>query len=94
MRYFALIGMLLLSGCVTADQGYVRSSGRTNPERLQLALAECQGEAAATPQGFYVGGFGVAGLAGNLMARAAQEQSVTSACMARHGYVVAQQAQQ
>ena len=90
MRYLALIGVLLLSGCVTADQGYVRASGRTNPERLQLAFAECQGEAAATPQGFYVEGFGVAGLAGNLMARASQDQSITSACMARHGYVAAQ----
>jgi hypothetical protein len=92
MRYLALVGVLLLSGCVTDGQGYVRASGRTNPERLQLALAECQGEAAATPQGFYVEGPGMVGLAGSLMIRAAQDQSVTSACMARHGYVVAQQA--
>jgi hypothetical protein len=92
MRYLALFGVLLLTGCVTADQGgeYVRASGRTNPERLQLALAQCQGEAAATPQGFWVEGFGVAGLAGNLMLRGAQVDTVTSACMARHGYVVAQ----
>ena len=90
MRYLALIGVLLLGGCVTADQGYVRASGRTNPERLRLAMAECQGEAAATPQGFYVEGFGVAGLAGNVMLRGAQVDTVTSACMARHGYVVAQ----
>jgi hypothetical protein len=90
MRYLALVGVLLLSGCVTDGQGYVRANGRTNPERLQLALAECQGEAAATPQGFWVEGFGVAGLAGNLMLRGAQVDTVTSACMARHGYVVAQ----
>ena len=92
MRYLALVGVLLLSACVTADdQGYVRAySGRTNPERLRLAMAECQGEAAATPQGFYVEGFGVAGLAGNVMLRGAQVDTVTSACMARHGYVVAQ----
>ena len=91
MRYLALIGALLLSACVTTDeQGYVRASGRTNPERLQLALAQCQGEAAATPQGFWVEGFGVAGLAGNLMLRGAQVDTVTSACMARHGYVMAQ----
>jgi hypothetical protein len=92
MRYLVLIGVLLLSGCVTDGQGYVRASGRTNPERLQLALAECQGEAAGTPQGFYIEGPGMVGLAGSLMIRAAQDQSVTSACMARHGYVVAQQA--
>lgn len=90
MRYLTLCGALLLTGCVTADQGeYVRASGRTNPERLRLALAECQGEAAATPQGFWVEGFGVAGLAGNLMLRGAQVDSVASACMARHGYVTA-----
>ncbi len=90
MRYLALIGVLLLGACVTADQGYVRASGRTNPERLRLALTECQGEAAATPQGFWVEGFGVAGLAGNLMLRGAQVDTVTTACMARRGYVVAQ----
>jgi hypothetical protein len=93
MRYLALVGVLLLSACMTTDQGYVRASGRTNPERLQLALAECQGEAAATPQGFYIEGPGMVGLAGSLMMRAAQDQSITSACMARHGYVVAQQSQ-
>jgi hypothetical protein len=91
MRYLALVGVLLLSACVTTDdQGYVRASGRTNPERLRLAMTECQGEAAATPQGFYIEGGGMVGLAGSLMMRAAQEQSVTSACMARRGYVVAQ----
>ena len=88
MRNLTLMGALLLSACVTADQGYVRASGRTNPERLQLVLAGCQGEAAATPQGFWVEGFGVAGLAGNLALRGAQVDTVT--CMARHGYVVAQ----
>jgi hypothetical protein len=66
MRYLALVGVLLLGTCVTDNQGYVRASGRTNPERLQLALAECQGEAAATPQGFYIEGPGMVGLAGSL----------------------------
>jgi len=90
MRYLALSGMLLLGACVTADQGYVRTSGRTNPEHMRLALAQCQGEAAATPQGFYVSGLGLVGVAGNVMARAAQVDTVTSGCMARYGYVVAQ----
>ena len=90
MRYLALSGMLLLSACVTADQHYVRAGGRTNPQHVQLALAQCQGEAAATPQGFYVVGGGWVGFAGNLMARAAQVDTVTSACMARSGYVVTQ----
>jgi len=90
MRYLALSGMFLLSACVTADQHYVRAGGRTNPQHVQLALAQCQGEAAATPQGFYVVGGGWVGFAGNLMARAAQVDTVTSACMARSGYVVAQ----
>ena len=93
MRCLALVGVLLLSACVTDDQGYVRASGRTNPEHLRLAMAECQGEAAATPQGFYIEGPGMVGLAGSLMMRAAQDQSVTSACMARHGYVAQPKAQ-
>src|SRR5262249_15748568 len=92
MRYLALIGVLLLGSCVTDNQGYVRVHGRTNPDQLQLTLAQCQGEGAAVPQGFYLAGGGVVGLTGNLMMRAAQEQTVTSACMARNGYVLAQQA--
>lgn len=77
-------------GQATAGQGYVRVGGRTNPQHVQLALAQCQGEAAATPQGFYLAGGGWVGFAGNLVARAVQVDSVTSACMARSGYVVAQ----
>jgi hypothetical protein len=80
-----LLGVLFSSGCVTSGPEYVRASGRTNPQRLQLALAEYQGEAATTPQDLWVEGFGVAGLAGNLMLRGAQVDTVTSACMARHG---------
>ena len=73
----------------------MRARGRTNPQQLQLVLAQCQGEAAASPQAVYVdspavrGGWMV-GLAANAMARAAQVDAVTSACMARNGYVVAQ----
>ena len=93
MRYLALIGVLLLGSCVTDSQGYVRVRGRTNPDNLQLTLAQCQGESASVPQGFYLAAGGMVGLAGNLMMRAAQEQTVTSACMARNGYMVAQQAQ-
>src|SRR5215467_9577696 len=92
MRYLAFAGVLLLSGCVTNGQGYVRASGRTNPNHLQLTLAQCQGESASVPQSFYVEGAGWAGLAGNLVARAAQDQTVISACMARNGYVMSQQA--
>src|SRR5215468_12098856 len=92
MRYLAFAGVLLLSGCVTNGQGYVRASGRTNPNHLQLTLAQCQGESASVPQSFYVEGAGWVGLAGNLVARAAQDQTVTSACMARNGYVLVQQA--
>jgi hypothetical protein len=93
MRYLALVGVLLLGSCVTDDQGYMRVHGRTNADHLRLTLAQCQGEAATVPQSFYVVGGGLVGLTGSLMARAAQDQTVTSACMARNGYVVAQQAQ-
>jgi len=73
----------------------VKARGRTNPQQLQLVLAQCEGEAAASPQAVYVdspairGGAWV-GLAGNVMARAAQYSAETSACMARNGYVMAQ----
>jgi hypothetical protein len=93
MRFFALMGVLLLGSCVTDNQGYVRVHGRTNPDHLRLTLAQCQGEGATAPQDFYIAGGGWVGLTGSLMVRAAQEQTVTSACMARNGYVVAQQAQ-
>src|SRR5262245_65387821 len=100
MRWLAFIGVLLLGAslgaCQTANPaGYVRAKGRTNPQHVQLVLAQCQGEAHATPQGFYIdnvpvrGGAWV-GLAANVMARAAQVDAVTSACMARHGYVMPQ----
>lgn len=93
MRYLAIIGTVLLGSCATDGQGggYARLNGRTNPDHLRLALAQCQGEAAMSPQGFWVSGGGWVGLAGNVMLRAAQEQTVTSGCMARYGYVVAQQ---
>src|SRR5262249_52725602 len=95
MRYLALIGMLLLCSCVTAeDSGYVRARGRTNAEHLRLTLAQCQGEAAATPSDVYVSGPGWAGFAGSLMVRAAQQDTFTSACMARNGYVMARPAPQ
>ena len=93
MRYLALIGTLFLGSCVTADQGYVRASGRTNLDKMRLTLAQCQGEGAATPPGFYVEGVGLVGFAGALAVRAAEVDSVTSACMARHGYIPAQSVQ-
>jgi hypothetical protein len=97
-RYLALIGVLFVGGCQTMDQsggGYVRARGRTNPQQLQLVLAQCQGEAASTPQAVYIdsppvrGGWAL-GLAGNVIARAAQVDAQTSACMARNGYVIPQ----
>ena len=93
MRYWALIGAVLLGSCATDGQGYTRVHGRTNPDHLRLALAQCQAEGAISPQGFYVPAGGWVGLTGNLVLRAAQEQTVTSGCMARNGYVVAQQTQ-
>ena len=98
MRYLALIGMLLLCACqTTAEQGggYAKARGRTNPQQLQLVLAQCQGEAAASPQAVYVDSPGIrggwiVGLAGNVASRAAQYDAETTACMARNGYVVVQ----
>jgi hypothetical protein len=52
---------------------------------MQSVLTQCKGEAAATPQSLYISG-GVIGLVGTLAARAAQDDAVVSACMARNGY--------
>lgn len=90
MRYITLIGMLMLGGCVTAEQGWVRAHGRTNPERLQFALAQCRAEGATAEPGVYVEGGRWAGLAANLMVQAATSDAVAKACMARFGYVMAQ----
>ena len=99
MRYLALMSILLLLGAcqTTAEQGggYVKVRGRTNPQHVQLILAQCQGEAAASPQAVYVDSPGVrggwiVGLAGNVVSRAAQYDAETSACMARHGYIIPQ----
>lgn len=103
MRYLTVLAALLLGSCVTdqgagpgpvagAPQApppppYVRPSGKTNFEQMRLALAQCQGEAAATPQGFWIYGGGLVGLATDVALRAGQNQTVTSACMARFGYV-------
>src|SRR5215471_20945574 len=97
MRYLALMGAVLLGSCVSDGQGYVQVRGRTNPDHLRFTLAQCQGEGqaqgAAVPVGFFVAVGGLAGLAGSLVLGAAQQQAATSACMARNGYVAAQQAQ-
>jgi hypothetical protein len=44
-----------------------------------------RGSTAATPQSFYISG-DVIGLVGTLAARAAQDDAVVLACMARNGY--------
>jgi hypothetical protein len=71
---------------MTDGQEYVRTSGRTNPQRLQLALSAKEKQ--LLPRGLWAEGFGIEGLAG--MLRGAQVDTVTSACMARYGNVVAQ----
>ena len=93
MRYWALIGAVLLGSCATDGQGYTRLHGRTNPDQVRLTLAQCQAEGAVSPQGFYVSAGGWVGLGADLALRAAQEQTVISGCMARHGYVLAEQTQ-
>jgi hypothetical protein len=50
-----------------------------------VALLVRGSTAAATPQSLYISG-GVIGLVGTLAARAAQDDAVVLACMARNGY--------
>src|SRR5215813_3108913 len=89
MKRISLFALLLLCSCATAPppppQYIVRPTGRTPQARMQSVLTQCQGEAAATPQSLYLYG-GLLGLAGTLAARAAQDNAIVSACMARNGY--------
>ena len=89
MKRISLFALLLLCSCATAPppppQYIVRPTGKTPEERMQSVLTQCRGEAAATPQSLYLYG-GLLGLAGTLAARAAQDNAIVSACMARNGY--------
>lgn len=93
MRKAILMLCFGLCGCVTQQTGsYVRADGRAgDATQARLVLAQCQGEAAtaSTDYGLLGSGStgGAVGWATGLAERSSKETAVTSACMARHGYL-------
>ena len=82
----ALASALVLSGCASNSSGYTRTDGvSVDPLHQQTTLAQCKGEGAtATVQANPGGPYGV-------VERERKEAAVVNACMARNGYIHAQQ---
>jgi hypothetical protein len=81
MRAF-LIAMAALAqpGCSSYSGGYARTDGvPVDPLHQQATLSQCKGEAATAP--VQTTGYD----------RAQKEAAVVNACMARNGYIQAQQ---
>ena len=86
MRAFLIAMALVLSGCASHSSGYARTDGvPVDPLHQQATLAQCKGEGAtATVQVNPGGPYGV-------VEGARKEAAVVNACMARNGYIQAQQ---
>ena len=84
VRTFLIASALALSACSTHSGGYTRTDGvSVDPLHQQATLAQCKGEGATA--GVQTGGpMGV-------VERERKEAAVVNACMARNGYVQAQQ---
>jgi hypothetical protein len=86
MRAFLIMSALALAGCASNNSEYARTDG-VPVDRMheQATLAQCKGEGAtATVQ---TGSGGITGA----IDRTRKEADVVNACMARNGYVHAQQ---
>ena len=86
MRAFLIAMALALGGCASHSSGYMRTDGvSVDPLHEQTTLAQCKGEGATTPvQTNPSGMYGT-------FDRARKEAAVIDACMARNGYIHAQQ---
>ena len=82
----AIASALALSGCSSHSSGYARTDGvPIDPLHQQTTLAQCKGEGAtAAAQANRGGPYGV-------VERERKEAAVVNACMARNGYIQAQQ---
>jgi hypothetical protein len=82
----AISGALALSGCSSHSGGYARTDGvPVDPLHQQSTLAQCKSEGATAgvqvnPGGPY-----------EVVERERKEAAVVNACMARNGYIQAQQ---
>ena len=87
MRALSLAVVLGLAGCATAPTSYLRADSRpTDPAQMQLTLAQCQGEGAASVVD-YVPGDGAIPWAFGQASRSSKEAAIVKACMARNGYL-------
>ena len=79
MRAFLIVMALALGGCSSHSSGYARTDGvPVDPLHQQATLAQCKGE-------------GVSGTVYGAVAQAQKESTLVDACMARNGYIHAQQ---
>ena len=87
MRTFLIAMALALSGCADkSTPNYTRTDGApVDPAKVQAVLAQCKGEARAGS-----GDPGIIPYYGEI-AQARKETTLLDACMARNGYVQAQQ---
>jgi hypothetical protein len=86
MRAFLIAMAIALGGCSSHSSAYTRTDGvPIDPLHQQSTLAQCKGEGAtATVQVNPGGPYGV-------VERERKEAAVVNACMARNGYIQAQQ---
>ena len=86
VRAFRIAMALALGACSSHSSGYTRTDGvPVDPLHQQTTLAQCKGEGAtATVQANPGGPYGV-------VERERKEAAVVNACMARNGYIQAQQ---
>jgi hypothetical protein len=84
VKTFLIASALALGGCSSHSGGYARTDGvPVDPLHQQTTLAQCKGEGASA--GVQTGGpIGV-------VERERREAAVVNACMARNGYIQAQQ---
>jgi uncharacterized protein YceK len=86
VRAFLIAIALVLGGCASNISAYTRTDGvPVDPLHQQATLAQCKGEGASAAVQVIPGGpYGV-------VERERKEAAVVNACMARNGYIHAQQ---
>jgi hypothetical protein len=85
MRALMIAIALALAGCAAQRSMYARTDGRpVDAAQEQATLAQCKGEGATAPVQTVPSPYGV-------VERARKENTIIDACMARNGYIQAQQ---
>ena len=85
MRAFLIAIAIALGGCSSHSSGYARTDGvLVDPLHQQATLAQCKGEGVSGPALTDGTVYGAA-------AQARKETTLIDACMARNGYIHAQQ---